>query len=247
MTHYFQRWVRAETAKLWSLPTAHLTALGTLVASVVLAIAFGVAGRQGSTGTTSVLDIGLAPVGYSQAGFVILGVVVATSEYSGGQIYTTLTAMPHRTAQHFAKLAALSLFTIPVAVVTVLAGIVVAGIVVGNNGSLPEFGETARVVGGATGYLTLTALLSAAVAAVIRRTIPAVAGLLVYYFIAGPLLRDQVGFAAYLPDTAGYSMWFQSGAGRFGALSALTGSAVVLAWVVLAVAASATAFHRRDA
>jgi ABC-2 type transport system permease protein len=247
MNTHLQRSVRAETLKLLSLPATHLTALGALVTSVVLAIAFGAAGRQGGTGTTSVLDVGIAPVGYSQAGFIILGVVTATSEYSGGQIYTTLTAMPRRITQHLAKFMSLAVFAVPAAVVTVVAGVVVAGLLVAGNASPPTFSDALSVIAGTSAYLTLTALLSAAVAAVVRRTVPAVAGLLVYYFIAGPLLRDHAGFATYLPDTAGYSMWFHSGAGRFGALSAFTGSVVVVAWVALAAAISTTAFRHRDA
>ena len=244
MNTHLQRSVRAETLKLLSLPATHLTALGTLVTSVVLAIAFGAAGRQGGTGTTSVLDIGIAPVGYSQAGFIILGVVTTTSEYSGGQIYTTLTAMPRRITQHLAKFMSLVVFAVPAAVVTVVAGVVVAGLLVAGSASPPTFSDAVSVIAGASAYLTLTALLSAAG---VRRTVPAVAGLLVYYFIAGPLLRDHAGFATYLPDTAGYSMWFHTGAGRFGALSALTGSVVVVAWVALAAAISTTAFRHRDA
>lgn len=243
---HLPRSLRAETLKLLSLPATHLTALGTLFVSVVLAIAFGAAGRQGSTGTTSVLDIGIAPVGYSQAGFIVLGVVAATSEYSGGQIRTMLTALPRRITLHLAKFVSLAVFAAPVAVVTVLAGVVVAGLMAGNASPPPVSGAL-NVIAGASAYLTLTALLSAAVAALIRRTIPAVAGLLGHYFIAGPLLRDHAGFATYLPDTAGYSMWFQSGAGRFGALSALNGSVVVVVWVALAAAISTIAFRRRDA
>lgn len=241
MSHDTRRWIHAETTKLWSLPATHLTALGTLVASAMLAIAFGAAGRPGGT---TVLDAGLAPAGYTQMGFIILGVVAVTSEYSGGQLRTTLTAMPRRTTQHLAKLVSLAQFALLAAVITVLASIVVAGVVVGDQASLTE---ALRGIGGAAGYLTLTTLLSAAVAAIVRRTIPALAGLLVHYFIAGPLLRDRTDFATYLPDTAGYRMWFPGATGRLGALSPLTGAAVVLAWVVLAVAVSTTAFRRRDA
>ena len=153
MNTHLQRSVRAETLKLLSLPATHLTALGTLVTSVVLAIAFGAAGRQGGTGTTSVLDIGIAPVGYSQAGFIILGVVTTTSEYSGGQIYTTLTAMPRRITQHLAKFMSLVVFAVPAAVVTVVAGVVVAGLLVAGSASPPTFSDAVSVIAGASAYL----------------------------------------------------------------------------------------------
>lgn len=238
------RSLRAETVKLLSLPSAHLTVLGTLGASVVLALAFAAAGRRGNAGTTSGLDIGLAPVGYTQAGFIVLGVIAVTSEYDGGQINTTLTAMPRRITLHLTKLLALSLYTTVAAASSVLAGVAVAATA---SGDAPALTAVPGAVGGACAYLVLTALLSAAVATVVRHSIAALTGLLCHYFIAGPLLRDRAAFATYLPDTAGYSMWFQGGAGRGGALSVFGGTAVLVGWSVVAVAVAAVTFLRRDA
>ncbi|MFJ8916648.1 hypothetical protein [Amycolatopsis sp. NPDC102389] len=197
------RAIRAEILKLLSLPATYFTLLGTFAVSVVFAIAFS---RQG-----------IAPVGYTQAGFIVLGVIAVTSEYSGGQIHRTLTAMPRRIAQHLAKMAALLIVALPAAALTALAG-----------------GPWSDAVG-ASAYLALTAILAAAVATVLRWSVPAVAGLLGYYFIAGPLLRDRATFAAYLPDAASHD------------LRSLNGSAVVLGWVLVAVVISAATFHRRDA
>ncbi|WP_340688415.1 hypothetical protein LCL61_21025 [Amycolatopsis coloradensis] len=197
------RAIRAETRKLLSLPATYFTLLGTLGVSAILSTAFS---RQ---------DV--SPVGHTQAGFIVLGVIAVTSEYSGGQIHRTLTAMPRRITQHLAKIAALLIVAAPAAVLTVLAG-----------------GPRSAVVG-ASAYLTLTTILSATVATVLRWSVPAVAGLLGYYFIAGPLLRDRAPFAAYLPDAASHD------------LRSLGGSAVVLGWVLVAVGISAATFHRRDA
>lgn len=242
-----RRAARAEMLKLTSLPATCLVIAGAFAASVVLAIAFAVAGKQGSTGTAAGLDIGLAPVGYTQAAFIVLGVVAATSEYQGGQIQVTLVAMPRRVTQHLAKMTALVFVAVPTALTTVAAGIFAAGFTLGSSSSAPRLSDALTAVAGASAYLTLTAVISAAVATVVRRSIPALVCLLVYYFIVGPLLRDRLAVATYLPDTAGYSMWFQSGAGRDGALGALAGAAVVVAWVLFAVAVSATSFRRRDA
>ncbi|WP_414939080.1 hypothetical protein [Amycolatopsis sp. cmx-11-51] len=202
------RAIRAETLKLLSLPATYCTVLGTIGVSAVLAIAFS---RQG-----------VSPVGYTQAGFIVLGVIAATSEYSDGQIHLTLIAMPRRIAQHLAKMAALLIVSVPAAIFTVLVGLLVAG------------GPWSAAVG-ASAYLALTTALSAAVATVLRWSVPAVTGLLGYYFIVGPLLRDRVTFAAYLPDAASHD------------LVAFGGSTVVLGWVLVAVGFSATTFHRRDA
>ncbi|UMO99272.1 hypothetical protein [Amycolatopsis sp. EV170708-02-1] len=197
------RAIRAEILKLLSLPATYFTLLCTLGVSAILATAFS---RQG-----------VSPAGYTQAGFIVLGVIAATSEYSGGQIHRTLTAMPRRIALHLAKIAALLIVAVPAAILTALAG-----------------GPWSDAVG-TSAYLALTTILSAAVATVLRWSVPAVAGLLGYYFIAGPLLRDRAPFAAYLPDAASHD------------LRALGGSAVVLGWVLVAVGISAITFHRRDA
>ncbi|GAB3726938.1 hypothetical protein GCM10027598_46410 [Amycolatopsis oliviviridis] len=202
------RAIRAETLKLLSLPATYFTLLGTFGVSVILAIAFS---RQG-----------VSPLGYTQAGFIVLGVIAATSEYSGGQIHRTLTAMPRRIVLQLSKMAALLIVAVPAAGLTALAGLMVTG------------GPLSDAVG-ASAYLTLTAVISAAVATILRRSVPAVAGLLGYYFIAGPLFRDRGTFAAYLPDAASRD------------LGALGGSAVALAWALLAVGVSATLFRMRDA
>ncbi|WP_181770904.1 hypothetical protein [Amycolatopsis pittospori] len=210
-----RRAVRAEILKLLSLPATYCTVLGAIGASAVLAIAFS---RQG-----------VSPVGYTQAGFIVLGVIAATSEYGDGQIHLTLIAMPRRIAQHLAKMAALLIVSVPAAIFTVSAGLLVAG------------GPWSAAVG-ASAYLALTAVLSAAVATVSRRSVPAMAGLLGYYFIVGPLLRDRVTFAAYLPDAAGHDL-----VAIGGPIVVLGWALVVLGWALVAVGFSATMFRLRDA
>lgn len=145
------------------------------------AIILALIGALSVSGLLAFAKAGLAPVIYAQAGFVVLGVVAVTSEYQGRQIYVTLTAMPRRVTQHLSKLVALSIVAAPTAVLVVLVG---------------------RVSEGAV-YLVLTTLISASVASVVRRSIPAVAGLLIYYFIISPLLHDRTS----LPGTIGYVMW----------------------------------------
>lgn len=208
------RSVRAETLKVLSLPATYFTLLATLGVSAALAIAFTSSGQEGNTG--------LSLVRYTQAGFIVLGVVTATSEYSGSQIHVTLTAMPRRIALQLAKMAALLIVAVPAATITVLVGVAVTR-------------APWSAVVGASAYLALTTVISAAVATILRRSVPAVAGLLGYYFIAGPLLHGRATFASYLPDAASHDLGVSGG------------SAVVLGWTLVAVGVSAVSFHRRDA
>jgi ABC-2 type transport system permease protein len=151
----------------------------------------------------------------------VLGVLAAASEYqAGGQIRTTFLAMPRRLPLYAAKAVTLAAATLPLAAATAATSTVPAG----------EAAQTPT----ATAYLTLTTLLAAAVADLVRRTVGATVLLLGLYFVAGPLLRARSDtIAAYLPDTA--------------ASDPSRGAAAAIVWTLSALAFAALAFYRRDA
>ncbi|MBM7489418.1 hypothetical protein JOD64_000640 [Micromonospora luteifusca] len=209
---------RAELRKLLTLPSLRLTALLTWTANLVLTYAYRAAGSRGEPLGD---DAALAPLAYTQAGFLVLGVLAAASEHQeGGQIRTTLLAVPRRLPLQAAKALALAALTLPVAAATATTSTLSAG--------------EATWTPAATAYLTLTTLLGAAVASVVRRAVPAVILLLGLYFIAGPLLRAwSATSAAYLPDTA--------------ALDPSRGAAATLVWTLTALTLAAFTVDRRDA
>ncbi|GAB7036534.1 MULTISPECIES: hypothetical protein [Catenuloplanes] len=156
-------YLHAELLKLWSLPSLRLTVALTLAATGLLRWAAG--------------EPGALPLTYTQAGFLVLGVLAVSSEHeAGAQFHTTLLAMPRRLPLLAAKSLTLAATTLPVA-------------------------ATASLTCGAdaTAYLTLTTLLSAAVTTVIRYPVAALLPLLAVYFIVGPLFREELG--SWLPDT----------------------------------------------
>jgi ABC-2 type transport system permease protein len=204
----------AELRKLVTLPSLRLTALLTVTANLLLAYVYATADLPGE-------QVGLAPLRYTQAGFLVLGVLAAASEHQAGdQIRATLLAMPRRLRLQAAKVLALAAVTAPVAAVAALSS------------TLPA-GETGRAPA-ATAYLTLTTLLAAAVGSLLRRAEAAAVLLLVAYFMAGPVLHGRFeAAAAYLPDTA--------------VLDPSRGAAATAAWTLGAVTLAACAFSRRDA
>ncbi|WP_432871430.1 ABC transporter permease [Microbispora rosea] len=235
----------AEMSKLVSLPATWLTLGGTLVVNLILAVAFTVAGLQGSTGTKSAVDIGLASISYAQAGFVILGVLTACSEYIGGQIRTTLTAMPRRALQFTAKHLALAIVVFPAAAITAASGVVLTAGVLGDTAAPVTSGRVVGALSGVTAYLVLTALISAAVGALVRRTLAAVVVLLGYFFIVGPLLRDRTPAAKYLPDSAGFAMWFPV-ADDASAVTPAQGALLLTAWTVALILFVVIGYRRWD-
>lgn len=197
---------RAELRKLLTLPSLRLTAALTVPATLLLAF----------------LDLpALGPIGYTQAGFVVFGVLAAASEHQGGdQIRATLLGMPRRRRLYAAKVLALAACSAPFAAVVAATSTVPAG-------------EATRIPV-ATAYLTLTTLLAAAVGGLVRHAEAAAVLLLTGYFVVDPLLRARsTGVAAFLPDTA--------------ALDPSRGAAATTVWTACAVLLAAAAFHRRDA
>lgn len=237
--------IAAELSKLRSLPAIWLTLGGTLCIHLLLAAAFASAEMQQATGMKNVLDVGLASISYTQTGFVILGILAACSEYTGGQIRTTLTAMPRRGLQLVAAQLALTIAVVPAAAITAAAGVVLTANILGGELAAVNSGRVVAAVAGATGYLALTALISAAIGVLLRRTLPATVVVLGYYFIAGPLLREWVAQAKYLPDTAGLAMWFPQ-SDIAGALSPSQGAIVLIAWTLVTFAVAVTVYRKRD-
>ncbi|XID92691.1 ABC transporter permease [Paenibacillaceae bacterium WGS1546] len=234
----------AELSKLWSLPAAWLIVGGSLILNLVLSAAFASAGLQGLTGTRNVLDIGLASISYTQAGYIILGIMASCSEYTGGQIRTTLTAMPRRSLQLVAAHLALTFIVIPAAITTAASGVLLAAIVLDASASFDP-GSAVNILAGVTGSLCLTTLISAAIGVLLRRTLPAAAVVLGYYFIAGPLLREQTAYAKYFPDTAGVAMWFPQ-SGDSSAPTPAQGAILLIAWTIAMFAITVVVYRNRD-
>lgn len=241
------RALRAERIKLGSLPAVWLTVAGTWIATIILAVAFIVGGRQGDTGTTSGIDIGLAPIGYAQAGFILLGIIATASEYTGRQICTTLAVMPQRSTQRLAQTAVLLGFSFPVAVVVITCSVFLTYLTLGETGGPWDAVQATGAIFGAASYLALTTVLASGISGLLRHSLPAVAVLLGYYFVVGPLVRDMTDLAKYLPDTAGYTMWFPPGMAGDAGLSTAEGWALVSGWTIASVGLSLIAFKGRDA
>ena len=197
--------LRAELDKLVTLPLIWLTLMGTFILNLGLAAAFTSIGLQGAIGSQSILNIGFASMEYLQAGFIILGILATCSEYTGGQIRTTLAAMPCRGIQLSMKHLALAIITVPAAFIIAASGTLYTYMMMRDTAAVIGLDTMAEALAGAAGYLTLTTLLSAAIGALLRRTTPALVVLLGYYFIVSPLSRDFLhSITMYFPDTAGY-------------------------------------------
>jgi hypothetical protein len=240
--------LRAELDKLVTLSLTWLTLMGTFILNLLLAAAFTSVGLQGAAGTQSILNIGLSSMGYLQAGFIILGILAACSEYTGGQIRTTLTTIPWRGFQLSTKYLALAIITVPMAFIIAASGVLYTFIMMRDTAVVIEIDTMIKALVGATGYLTLTTLLSAAIGALLRRTTPALVILLGYYFIVSPLSRDFLpSIKNYFPDTAGSYMYMPPSSDKINALTVMQGTGITMLWTVIFITVAIVFYRKRDA
>lgn len=238
----------AELDKLLTLPMTWLTLIVTFILNLVLTAAFTSVGLQGTAGMQSLLNIGFSSMGYLQAGFVMLGILTACSEYIGGQIRTTLTTMPWRGFQLSMKHLALAIITIPAAFIMVASGVLYTFIMMRDTVAVIEIDTIIKTVIGAAGYLTLTALLSAAIGALLRRTTPALVVLLGYYYVVSPLVSNYLSsLRNYFPDTAGYYMYMPSFSDEINVLTPMQGAGISMLWTLLFNTVAIVFYCKRDA
>jgi ABC-2 type transport system permease protein len=247
--------LRTATGPMWLLAA---TVISTVALGVVVAAA------QSLPGTTRELDttkISLTGIDLGQAIIALLGIGVMTAEYSHGMIHVTLAALPRRFTVLSAKAAVIVGVTLPAAAICVLGSLVTGSAVLTDHGLTPARGYLAvsltnttvlRAAGGAAIYLALIALLSFAIATVVRDSAVAIGiviGLLYLFPIAAGLVSDpawsrhlqQIG-----PMTAGLTITATTNL-RFLPLSPWAGLGVLATWTVGALAVSGLLFCLRDA
>ncbi|UQX86914.1 ABC transporter permease [Jatrophihabitans telluris] len=181
-----------------------------------------------------------------------LGVLFVSGEYSTGMIRSTFAAVPRRLPVLWAKLMLYATVTLLVMVPTALVAFLLAQAVTGHYRTGYSLGDPGvlRVVVGTGIYLTLVGLLGAAIAWIVRST----PGALVAYFatvLVLPVIFGNVlgtwgkNIARFMPSEAGGS--FVSSVHQPELLTPWPGLAVMVAWVVVAVAVAAFLLNRRDA
>jgi len=186
-----------------------------------------------------------------QLAICVLGVLVATSEYSTGMIRSTLLASPHRLRMLAAKCV---VFTIPVFVIG--EGLAFVSYAIGKqifasklHTSLSD-PHVLRAVFGEGLYLAVLGLFALAIGQLIRHTAGAITTVIALVLVLVPLaglLPGNLGkhVSAYLPTTAGQQVMQIYPKDQI--LSAWQGFGVFGLWTAVLLALAAWLLVRRDA
>lgn len=233
----------AELSKLRTLPVAVLTAVCTVAVGTLVAAAL----------TAELIDQGMPPsaaavtiqtVPYLQAGLILLGVLPMAHEHAGGQLRTSLAAVPHRGLLLAGKSAA-ALLGLSLAASATVGGVAATVVLTRHLLDAAPAGSAAAPwpMVGAGAYLVLVGLLAHAVALLVRQLIPALVATLSLVLIVSPLLATLTEHARWLPDRAAGQLYDPTDA----VLTETTGALVMLVWIALIGGTAAVLFARRDA
>lgn len=182
---------------------------------------------------------------------VVFAVLAVCSEYSTGTIASSLTAVPRRGVLYTAKMLTGTLTAFAVSVVVVIVSFFAAQLALGSSAGVSVTDDgVLRAMLGAVLYMTLICAFSMGIASVLRSSALTMGILVPLFFMISTILNSIPGVqkvAQFLPDVAGGLMLRSKPPQGDTVLTAWSGLAVLVAWVVVAVTAGYLAMRRRDA
>ncbi|MEU1120417.1 MULTISPECIES: ABC transporter permease [unclassified Streptomyces] len=195
--------------------------------------------------------ISFAGMSLGQLAMIVFGVLVVSNEYSTGMIRTSLAAVPQRATFLFSKIAVATLLAFVVGLATSFITFFVGQAMLGQyKAQIGDPGVLRAVIGGAL-YMTLIAMFSMGVAAMLRSPMLSLGILMPFFFLISNILGNVSAtkkIGRFLPDQAGSKIMqvktpFDDDTpyGPWGGLG------IMLVWVVAALIGGYVLLKKRDA
>ncbi|GHH80832.1 ABC transporter [Streptomyces sulfonofaciens] len=194
--------------------------------------------------------ISFAGTSLGQLAMIVFGVLVVSNEYSTGMIRTSLAAVPQRGTFLFGKIAVAAGLSLAVGMVTSFAAFFLGQAVLGPyRAHIGDPGVLRAVFGGGL-YMTLIAVFSMGVAAMLRGPLLSLGILMPFFFLISNILGNvsatkKVG--RYLPDQAGNRILRVSPLLDPTPYGPWGGLGIMVLWVLAALAGGFLLLKRRDA
>ncbi|MEU6097894.1 ABC transporter permease [Streptomyces sp. NPDC047079] len=250
--------LRSEWTKIRSVASTVWTLSLALLVTVVLGMLISALTRSEFERTSPAERLFFDPTYVSFAGMslgqlamIVFGVLVVSNEYSTGMIRTSLAAVPRRGTFLFGKVAVAAALALVVSLVTSFVAFLLGQVMLGPyRASLGDPGVLRAVLGGGL-YMTLIAVFSMGVAAMLRSPMLSLGILMPFFFLISTVLGSvsatkKVG--RFLPDQAGSrilqvvpSLGDDTPYGPWGGLG------IMVLWVAAALAGGYALLRRRDA
>ncbi|MFF9034974.1 ABC transporter permease [Streptomyces sp. NPDC014892] len=243
--------IRSVASTVWTLSLAGIVtiALGVLI-SLLSKNEFDSLSRDDRLSFDPTF-ISFAGMTLGQLAMIVFGVLVVSNEYSTGMIRTSLAAVPQRGTFLFSKIAVATALSFAVGLVTSFVTFFLGQAMLGSHRA--EIGDPGvlRAVFGGGLYMTLIAMFSMGVAAMLRSPMLSLGILMPFFFLISNILgnvaaTEKVG--RYLPDQAGSKIMQvvtpvddDTPYGPWGGLG------IMALWVAAALLGGYVSLKRRDA
>ncbi|GAA2244765.1 ABC transporter [Streptomyces ruber] len=243
--------IRSVASTVWTLSLAVVVtvALGMLI-SALTDREFGRLGPADRLSFDPTL-ISFAGMSLGQLAMIVFGVLVVSNEYSTGMIRTSLAAVPRRGTFLLGKIAPATALALLVSLATAFAAFFLGQAMLDEHGtSIGEPGVLRAVIGGGL-YMTLIAVFSMGVAAMLRFPMLSLGTLMPFFFLISGVLgnvpaTEKVG--RFLPDQAGRRiMQVVPPAGDDTPYGPWGGLGIMALWVLAALVGGYVLLRRRDA
>ncbi|MEN8650874.1 ABC transporter permease subunit [Streptomyces sp. 21So2-11] len=198
--------IKSVQSTVWTLG---LSAVVTIALGVLISLLAKNEFKKLSTEDKLTFDptfVSFAGMSLGQLAMIVFGVLVVSNEYNTGMIRMSLAAVPQRGTFLFSKVTVASALALLVGMATSFISFFLGQAMLGDlKASIGDPGVLRAVIGGGL-YMTLIAMISMGVAAMLRGPTLALGILMPFFFLLAPILGNvsatkKVG--QYLPDQAG--------------------------------------------
>ncbi|MBW8700772.1 hypothetical protein MBT84_14315 [Streptomyces sp. MBT84] len=250
--------IRSEWTKIRSVASTVWTLSAALVVTVALGMLISALTRREfdsmSPRDRLTLDptfISFAGMSLGQLAMIVFGVLVVSNEYSTGMIRTSLAAVPRRATFLFGKITVATALALVVGMATSFLAFFLGQAVLGPHGArLGDPGVLRAVVGGGL-YMTLIAMFSMGIAAMLRSPMLSLGVLMPFFFLISNILGNVSAtkkIGRFLPDQAGSRiLQVVPGAGDDTPYGPWGGLGIMVLWVAAALIGGYALLKQRDA
>ncbi|MET8631477.1 ABC transporter permease subunit [Streptomyces sp. NPDC004096] len=250
--------IRSEWTKIRSVASTVWTLSAALVVTVALGMLISALTRR-EFDTMSPRDrlaldptfVSFAGMSLGQLAMIVFGVLVVSNEYSTGMIRTSLAAVPRRATFLFGKIAVATALALVVGMATSFLAFFLGQAVLGPHGArLGDPGVLRAVFGGGL-YMTLIAMFSMGIAAMLRSPMLSLGVLMPFFFLISNILGNVSAtkkIGRFLPDQAGSRiLQVVPGAGDNTPYGPWGGLGIMVLWVAAALTGGYALLKKRDA
>jgi ABC-2 type transport system permease protein len=248
------RVLHSELTKLRTLRSSWWTVATAVVLTVGLGVTISLAAAAESTSSGRPDDVasrGMIGAILAQLALGTLGVLLVSGEYGTGMIRSSMTVVPRRLPVLWAKLAVYVAVVLPVTVATTTATFLLGQVAWRAHGRAPVSfadGDVARIVVGASLYLTVAGVCAIALASLLRSTAGGITVVVGLFFVLPTVLQAMPSRIAdtsrYLPSNAGSALSRLATTGH--PLAPWPGFALLCGYAVVLVAVAAWRLPRTD-